>query len=654
MPKLRHTKVAASRPKSAVMASLDLASFYSPGRGIGYSVVIHAVLLTVVQLWAIIHIPPPPPIPEEVSAVMWLPTLGGGEEGGGDGSESSDSKPSAAPTSGTEGLVFPGPQWIHTDSPLPTNSLQTLLQPDLKDLPILDTPLDLPNLLSMPEVGVITPPEPVELAVEPLEEPAEPEAPPPVDVPEPVEVAEEVPPEPAPPEPVQAELEDLPILQRPVESTLPMPEPVPVPEPVEVAVTLPDTVEPPLPEEPEPVDPPDGEAPEPLVVELEDLPILSHHLDVPDSLSLPDPVLAPPPEPPELTSDPVEPEEPEPVEVPEEETPEPVQAELEDLPILNRTPDRLPLPEVAPPPPEPVELAVEKPPEETAEPEETARPEEQPPVDPPAEVAPHPALAQLQDLPIAKRTSLLNILALSPTPTPTEVSVEIPAAESLGRFAISPKPNLDTSETEPGIASAVALGDPTVGAAVDNEVSGDLASIVNISFGPGGTGHGDGSGSGGDGDSGTGSGLGSGTGAGAGVGPGSGTGSGSGSGAGSGPGGGPFAGISIVGGAGTVGASGPGTDTAQGSLAGITLVGGLDGIGNYPDSVVNLLTPPPVIDNYGQVSVTSTESNGGGLPYFGVFDDHQIRTVYLDMREEETDTTPLWTLEFACARRNTD
>ena len=58
MPKLRHTKVAASRPKSAVMASLDLASFYSPGRGIGYSVVIHAVLLTVVQLLAIIHIPP--------------------------------------------------------------------------------------------------------------------------------------------------------------------------------------------------------------------------------------------------------------------------------------------------------------------------------------------------------------------------------------------------------------------------------------------------------------------------------------------------------------------------------------------------------------------------------------------------------------------
>ena len=77
MPKLRHTKVAASRPKSAVMASLDLASFYSPGRGIGYSVVIHAVLLTVVQLLAIIHIPPPPPIPFRYAGYVALDAQGG-------------------------------------------------------------------------------------------------------------------------------------------------------------------------------------------------------------------------------------------------------------------------------------------------------------------------------------------------------------------------------------------------------------------------------------------------------------------------------------------------------------------------------------------------------------------------------------------------
>ncbi|HSW38945.1 MAG TPA: TonB family protein, partial [Acidobacteriota bacterium] len=38
---------------------------------------------------------------------------------------------------------------------------------------------------------------------------------------------------------------------------------------------------------------------------------------------------------------------------------------------------------------------------------------------------------------------------------------------------------------------------------------------------------------------------------------------------------------------------------------------------------------------------------GGGLPYFGVFSGEQIYTVYLDMRTDESDTTPSWTLEFA-------
>ena len=45
--------------------------------------------------------------------------------------------------------------------------------------------------------------------------------------------------------------------------------------------------------------------------------------------------------------------------------------------------------------------------------------------------------------------------------------------------------------------------------------------------------------------------------------------------------------------------------------------------------------------------MVSTESSGGGLPYFGVFANEQIRTVYLDMRQTEDDETPLWTVEFA-------
>ena len=69
------------------------------------------------------------------------------------------------------------------------------------------------------------------------------------------------------------------------------------------------------------------------------------------------------------------------------------------------------------------------------------------------------------------------------------------------------------------------------------------------------------------------------------------------------------------------------------------------------------MTPPSAVRDirvlrlgpahYGQLSVVSTENSGGGLPYFGVFSDEQIRTVYLDMRQRETDETPLWILEFA-------
>ena len=43
-----------------------------------------------------------------------------------------------------------------------------------------------------------------------------------------------------------------------------------------------------------------------------------------------------------------------------------------------------------------------------------------------------------------------NLLALSPLPAPIEHSVKVPSGEARGRFAISPKPNLTSSETGPG------------------------------------------------------------------------------------------------------------------------------------------------------------------------------------------------------------
>ena len=133
----------------------------------------------------------------------------------------------------------------------------------------------------------------------------------------------------------------------------------------------------------------------------------------------------------------VEPEE----EPPVDEVTEPVQAELADLPLLER---RLDLPD-------------------------TVEPEEEQPVDPPDDVATEPVQRSLADLPIFKlrldlpKTDRPNILALTPMPTALEAPVEIPVGEARGRFTIAPEPNLDTSETEPGSPSAVVLGDQGVG-----------------------------------------------------------------------------------------------------------------------------------------------------------------------------------------------
>ena len=47
------------------------------------------------------------------------------------------------------------------------------------------------------------------------------------------------------------------------------------------------------------------------------------------------------------------------------------------------------------------------------------------------------------------------------------------------------------------------------------------------------------------------------------------------------------------------------------------------------------------------MTITSTASSGGGLPDFGVFQNEKIYTVYLDMRANDTDRTPSWTLQYA-------
>ena len=682
-----------------VLTSTNLCRLYTPGRGIASSLLIHGIVFTVLQLLSVVNSPaerirlePGAPGPGSgVRFVMFLPSMGGGGKGKGGGSESSgNGAPSApsAPSAGADGLVFPGPQVIRSDSPLPNGGLQTLLQPGLEDLPVLEEPVDLPNFISMPEVPDVVQPAEPSPAESPPEVAAEPARPaledlpllePRLDVPDPVKVAEQqfVEPPRVAAETEQRPLEDLPILKpRPdVPVLLSTPEVgFVLPSAPEQAVGLPDTVKP---EEPEPVELSQGVVTEPVQEELEDLPFLTERSDTPNLLTASN------------LPDIVEPEEEPPVDLAEEEETKPVPRPVEDLPTLkprldspnllaaSNLPDIVKFEEEPPvdlarevetePVPRPVEdLPTLKPRLDspnllsTSSLPDTAKLEEQPPV---------------EDLPMVKlrldlpRTDLPMILALTPRPTSAELPEEVPAAQARGSFTISPEPKLDTSETEPGSPSAIETEDETVGLTVGNSLS---ASVVNISFGEGeGGGEGlesEGSSSSGGGDIGPGSGPGSG--------PGPGVGSGSGSGAGSGPGTGLFEGITIVGGAGEIGpigwgtgsgsgtgslggitilggvggtgtsGSGTGPDSGQASLAGISIVGGVDGSHTPPNSVSITRVPNPLPARYGALSVVSTESSGGGLPYFGVFLDEQIRTVYLDMRQGKTEEAPLWTLEF--------
>ena len=171
MPTLPSAAVPPS--ESAPFVLTYLCRSYFPGRGLGYSLFIHAIALTIILLFPVVHSPTERfRFPQRATknnrsedrVVMYLPSIGGGGQGVGGGLESSGNEPTAAPSSGTEGLIYPGPQVIRSDTPQETNRFQTLLQLELQDLPILN-PTFLLNQLPMPEVVLVQQFEPPDLAV---------------------------------------------------------------------------------------------------------------------------------------------------------------------------------------------------------------------------------------------------------------------------------------------------------------------------------------------------------------------------------------------------------------------------------------------------------------------------------------------------------
>ncbi len=94
-----------------------------------------------------------------------------------------------------------------------------------------------------------------------------------------------------------------------------------------------------------------------------------------------------------------------------------------------------------------------------------------------------------------------------------------------------------------------------------------------------------------------------------------------------------------------------GIGTGAKPFAGITIMGG-GGTGASSGTIQIGPAPRPVKTSYG-VFIVSTETGGGGLPSFGLFTGQQVYTVYLDMRDDERDTVPSWTIEFAAIRGTT-
>jgi hypothetical protein len=111
------------------------------------------------------------------------------------------------------------------------------------------------------------------------------------------------------------------------------------------------------------------------------------------------------------------------------------------------------------------------------------------------------------------------------------------------------------------------------------------------------------------------------------------------------------------------GGTGPGTGTTVGSGKGAGSAagaGGFPGItisgGRYGNTGVaggNATLTPHKPTPYG-MTITSTASSGGGLPDFGVFQNEKVYTVYLDMRSNDEDSAPSWTLQYAVLHTSLD
>ena len=183
-PKVRTTKSVdweeLLRPTSAEVAAppvqpplsfLEIGTGYRPGRSFGFSVLAHQLafllLLILSGRFAFVHaaeVVPPNLEAVKTDNAIYLPTLGGGNEGDGDkgGAAGSTAEGSTGLRArGHKGFAYPGPQPLVSAPPMAKLGIQTILQPMLKNPPILQKTYALPNLAIAPAPAPVEPAKPV-------------------------------------------------------------------------------------------------------------------------------------------------------------------------------------------------------------------------------------------------------------------------------------------------------------------------------------------------------------------------------------------------------------------------------------------------------------------------------------------------------------
>ena len=172
-------------PDQPPLSFREIGTGYRPGRSFGFSVLAHQLAFLVILIssgrFAFVHaaeVVPPDLQSAKTNGPLYLPTIGGGNEGDGQQGGAAGSTAEASTglrARGHKGFAYPGPQPLVSAPPMAKLGIQTILQPMLKNPPILQKTFALPNLAIAPAPPPPEPSKPVmkvesgRIAVRPVE-----------------------------------------------------------------------------------------------------------------------------------------------------------------------------------------------------------------------------------------------------------------------------------------------------------------------------------------------------------------------------------------------------------------------------------------------------------------------------------------------------